>query len=142
MPATVSGTHARVAALKASGSLDTAFDGDCLINRRLAVDMGLPIRESRAKTEWGDGTPLPVHGETTVTIMVKKFKCKVTATVVDLGNNFDLLYVMAMLRLYANTTNSYTSSAYNLVFKPSSGIPLRHTTLYTNRSLPMTSRTW
>ena len=85
------GTHARVAALKASGSLDTAFDGDCLINRRLAVDMGLPIRESRAKTEWGDGTPLPVHGETTVTIMVKKFKCKVTATVVDLGNNFDLL---------------------------------------------------
>ena len=91
LASTVSGTHARVAALKASGSLETAFDGECLINRRLAIDMGLPIRESKAKTEWGDGTPLPVHGETTVTIVVKKFKSKVTATVVDLGPHFYLL---------------------------------------------------
>ena len=48
--------------------VDVFGDNGMQFNGELAIDMGLSIRESRAKMEWGDGTPLPVHGETTVTI--------------------------------------------------------------------------
>ena len=77
------------------------------------MDMGLCIRESKAKTKWGDGTLLPVHGETTVTIMVKKFKCKVVATVVDLGPHFDLLLGQSWLMKYKAILN-YGSKSVTL----------------------------
>jgi hypothetical protein len=101
MSALVSGRPARVTALKeATSSLDSAFEGLCLLNKHLALHMGLAIRETSLKSEWGDGTPLTVVGETTITIQIQKFKCTVVAVVVDLGTSFDILLGQQWLRKY------------------------------------------
>jgi len=98
IPAAVSGTNANVSALQASSSLDSAFEGECLINWHLAMHMGLAIHDTTTRTEWGDGTPLAVKGETTITVQVGKFKAKTKATVVDLGQHFDILLGQTWLR--------------------------------------------
>ena len=110
IPATVSGSHANVSALQATPALDSAFEGECLINWHMAMHMGLAIHETTARTEWGDGTPLTVKGETTITVTVGKFKAKTKAIVVDLGQHFDVLLGQSWLRKYKAVMDFGTAS--------------------------------
>ena len=100
LPATVAGTDSRITVLNTTGSLDTCFSGEALININLVRHMGLAIHDASHRAEWGDGTPLKAYGETSFKLTIDKFSCRVKALVVDLAESFDLLLGDTWMRRY------------------------------------------
>lgn len=113
LPATVAGTNARLATLSTTGSLDTCFSGEALININLVRHMGLTMQDVSHTAVWGDGSPLKAYGETTFKLSIEKFSCRVRALVVDLAQNFDLLLGETWMKRYG-TVLDYQSHAVTL----------------------------